>query len=863
MSHPFFGEPVLTPERLHQPGTPFFPGAVRPDASAVGVRPPVAPGSSIGPLDTTPETPPPSLWDKIQHLPLIGRDASDQFRADIAQAWQGIKERLSTHSAETPIPYVGLALGAANLTGLGEEAAPLSQASRNVLHGIEDVAAGRRGMLPKFAILSADREGLAPEVLRERHALLAQKIRELGYEPVEHRGGIWRNSAGKNVRESGYIVPGMSASQAQHIAEGFQQEAVITDEGFHHIGEGTTAPLTGMRAPKGREPYTIFPSGKKVAMQFDFDRAQPSTYARGAGRVGSVAEPKGVVVYHATTKPGFSTPTRSSDFGPHVGTPGQADEILRGSPFDPPGTFTSDKTWRPEGSRVMKLIDTSTNPLRVKDANWGNPAGFADDLVKQGSITAEERAPLKTHADIRALLQKKGYDSLIYQNRVEADKWTANGRRVFKDSKVIFEPGLHLHNPLQGGPGGKPFLPEGAPSVLGASEPKFAYKDPAGTRHGLPLAEEDVSGLGVAGRHLLQANSDKESWLAAMKSEYPSYAPHLNGWAGDKAYAVAKRASFSATPRPEIERLARSAEGEATRPWYHTWWPAVQASFGNEDGEMLTRFHAVLSAQKSPEDNALMSLSALSDYKKGKLDFPSVGATPERVKALQRIAEVGPSGQARIAQEGPKVNNFYLALKGSPEAVVIDRHMARAYLGKEKLSEAEYNALDSRIRADARESGVSPRDYQAMVWGGQTKYPFQPPEEFLWQHLGSGHTPDLLEAHPAAAAWTQKHAAKKMLMENTAPSHAAVRVGDRTFEVPMNRGHAGALEKAIEALRDDPRFQPGGKAPLTESARKSIVADEIMGAAEDGYTHGDGKFIPRAAVEHLHSSDFVRAKRGQ
>jgi hypothetical protein len=97
---------------------PFFPPAQAADASAV--RPPntppyrtppsLTPGNSYG----TPPEPPPSVWQRIQHLPLIGRDAADAFRGDIGQAWQGIKERLAGYKMPTAIPYAGLALGAAN-----------------------------------------------------------------------------------------------------------------------------------------------------------------------------------------------------------------------------------------------------------------------------------------------------------------------------------------------------------------------------------------------------------------------------------------------------------------------------------------------------------------------------------------------------------------------------------------------------------------------------------------------------------------------------------------------------------------------------------------------------------------------------
>ena len=678
MSHPYLSFPPSS-------GAPPVP------ADALPQHPYVQPNeSALAPQPTGGTFIQPRTWfNKVEDLPVVGRAGADAFREDVGQVATALKEKAQGY--RTAFPYGAALSAAATVAPL-----PIPDAgpeARKLVAGLEDVLRGSEAV-PKFAIISSDVEGLSSAAKLARHKAFGEMLQAEGWNPIEHGGGVWKNDAGQLVKENGYLIPDMAEPQARHYGARVGQQSVITNEGFHNIQTGETAPFQSAGRPGKNDPYTVLPGGKKkLAMKFDFDNLK------------------------------------------RTGTP-------------EPG---------PQGNGVISAGGTT--------------------------------------------------------------------------------------------------LPPGAPSILGASEPKYAYRDPAtGQRHGLPLAQEDADALGVAGRHVLQDAPDKASWVKEMQRLHPAYAPHLEGWAGDRAYAVAKRAQLPPMPAREevMNKLARTPEGEATRPWYHTWWPQVSGAFGREDGEMLTRFHAALSAQASPERNAELSLAALKDYKAGSLGFPSVGTTPERTAALRRLAEAGPNGAQAIAKEGPKVNNFYLALKGHPDAVVLDRHMARAYLGDEygraeglkgkTLSNEQYYALDARVRSDAAEAGMPPRDFQAAVWGGQTKYPFEPPEDFLWKHLSEGNYPSL--SGGSARYSVNAYKTKQAMMSGVNPSHAAVKVGGRVFEVPMNRGHAGALEKAIEALRE-PGFQ----------------SDDIMASAEDGYTRGDGKFIPRADVEGLHSSDFIRGKR--
>jgi uncharacterized protein DUF3293 len=897
------------------PLPPVFPAAPTP-SDALPARPQVAPPNTVGPQSGT-FLPPDTPWQRIQNLPLVGRGAADQFRADLGRTWQAIKERMAGYGAPTSIPVMGLAMGAANLTGAGgpeaRAAAELSPEASRFLTELEG-AVGRGSKLRPFALLTADRPGIPPEILAERHAVLGDAIREAGFEPIEHGGGVSRDG-----NERGYLVPDMKAAQARHLGARFGQDAVITHDAYHDLKTGQSFPLTTHGEAAGAGPHTVLPSGKRFAMHFDFDHPEQTGTPEPVERLRAYQAPEPTEVQSALQRVGQQYRTKTglthaplpalARVSPEAGRDlANAYDVLKSAPNDPKVQAAYRAFVDETHAQASALKDAGFSWSFVDKDPYKNSTEMLKDLetkhINVLRTAPGTEHPLLTNAEndeFRAVHDILGHGQGSHSfgptgeenaYRAHAALYTPTAQRALatetRGQNSWFNFGPHADLPVRERPFAQqkaalfPHTGEHGPSVLGASEPKYAYRytgkepkpgptlgpggilstvtpPPPGTRHGLPLADEDVRTLGVAGRYLLQKYPDQGSWVRAMQDEHPNFAPHLEGNAGERAYAVAKRAKLPPLPsQQQIEHLARSPTGESTRPWYHTWWPAVKDAFGEDDGEMLTRFHAVLSAQaEATERNPGLSLAALHDYKAGDRSFSSVTTTPERREALQRLMDAGPTGTAPMAKEGRKVNNFYLALKGHPEAVTLDSHMAQTYLGKQKLSPAEYDALDARVRSDAKEAGVSPRDYQAMIWGGQTKYPFQPPEHGLWNQLlgnvnsrlalDEGARASLLEQFPRANAAAQRHALRRMVTHGeTAPSHAAVQVGTETFEVPMSRGHAGALERAIEEMRGLPGYQ---------------TADDVMADARDGYTMGDGRFIPREHVENLHSSDFIRGKR--
>lgn len=66
---------------------------------------------------------------------------------------------------------------------------------------------------------------------------------------------------------------------------------------------------------------------------------------------------------------------------------------------------------------------------------------------------------------------------------------------------------------------------------------------------------------------------------------------------------------------------------------------------------------------------------------------------------------------------GSKEREFYRALMGDTDAVVVDTWMLRAArFHTDKPTELQYERLADRIRRHAREFGEAPAHYQAIVW---------------------------------------------------------------------------------------------------------------------------------------------------
>lgn len=167
------------------------------------------------------------------------------------------------------------------------------------------------------------------------------------------------------------------------------------------------------------------------------------------------------------------------------------------------------------------------------------------------------------------------------------------------------------------------------------------------------------------------------------------------------------------------------AAGREGADWYENLPAQVEAVFGKEDAPMFIRFLASTSQATafrtlpSRGDNINLARRAFAEWKAGEKfgTRGSFGIPHKRiVRNLERAAAGEPLG-------GQKIRAFERALTGDTEAIVLDRHMLRAF-GYKNLAPSRIGqrlALEDAVRAGAKRHGLTPRQYQAAVWEGQLR----------------------------------------------------------------------------------------------------------------------------------------------
>lgn len=93
-----------------------------------------------------------------------------------------------------------------------------------------------------------------------------------------------------------------------------------------------------------------------------------------------------------------------------------------------------------------------------------------------------------------------------------------------------------------------------------------------------------------------------------------------------------------------------------------------------------------------------------------------VGRYPNAMAAKYRPILQGSSRPVDTVG-GDKVTNFYRAILGDDDAVVLDRHALRAAgHGRDTATPLQYARIANEYRTAAALVGESPRDFQAIVW---------------------------------------------------------------------------------------------------------------------------------------------------
>lgn len=480
----------------------------------------------------------------------------------------------------------------------------------------------------------------------------------------------------------------------------------------------------------------------------------------------------GRVVYHGTTNPGFDVPTRSNDLGPHVGTSGQADEILRGDFYSPPGSGGLAGTWRPNGSRIIPLQDLTSKPFLFKeDTGWGDPKAFAAQMVKQGSISKDEAAGLTSFGKIKQWLLDQGYDRIDYKNKVEASKWVG-GKRRLATSSVILNPEKHLV-PALGGPQSLAFE-EGA-------HPPANLPDYIGAK----MSRTDISGLGDALAHHLAAGDDPGTWLQSVQNSNPLLGTMLRADPGlaDKVFkSASQHTDFVKHMRP-YEEIAKIAErgGPQWDQWYGPYIKALREAGVPEDvAQRVLRTSSILSTRKAPTDEVLTALRTWQAHETGQ---PITNAITQHTNDLTKAAIGAIQGEPWATRPGmaprlrQKTSNYLLSelTGGQGVSPTLDTWHAKAYLGENlpkyldargnlKLTPAQWRVMQGRTISDAGRSLLPTGDFQARVWGGENGYipafgqSGANRADWLSSHLASGDFDPLIEKYPGLQGLAERGA---------------------------------------------------------------------------------------------------------
>ncbi len=193
-------------------------------------------------------------------------------------------------------------------------------------------------------------------------------------------------------------------------------------------------------------------------------------------------------------------------------------------------------------------------------------------------------------------------------------------------------------------------------------------------------------------------------------------------------------------------------QGKPGMTWYDDTWRELQGLVG-EDADMLARFLAATSAGRSSESNVTLALRAYGNWKLGQ-DVAQGQIRSHRMQLLRAV---------RNETFGDlKVQNFYRALKGDKDAVVIDRWMSQVLGFKnDALKPEQYRFATEVIKDLARDADVTPRQFQAALWaaargeraltlskmGYQAKFSsFKPLEEILKNKLQGRTVADYAES---------------------------------------------------------------------------------------------------------------------
>jgi len=153
-------------------------------------------------------------------------------------------------------------------------------------------------------------------------------------------------------------------------------------------------------------------------------------------------------------------------------------------------------------------------------------------------------------------------------------------------------------------------------------------------------------------------------------------------------------------------------KGAYARNWYKEAGPMLLKAFNGDQDKVrqLIQMLSATSQNATVKANTKLAIKAYQQAAEGVPFSGYMGVVTNNLNKLMKGEQWG----------GPKLQNFVDALMGDENAVVVDRWIMRAMGRKEHAPRTveEYNAIAEAVRDRAKAMGVTPAEYQAMVWAG-------------------------------------------------------------------------------------------------------------------------------------------------
>jgi hypothetical protein len=161
----------------------------------------------------------------------------------------------------------------------------------------------------RFALISAEQTGLAPEENAQRNQALQAELEKMGYKPTP--------AVGKQdgAESKSFFVPDIPSADAAKLAKQFGQDSVFTREGLRNLKDDTVNPgvydtMRPGKAALGAQDYTILqgPNGEQLAFTIPVDRSRtfsatrPRKVFHGTGAEGPLSVSDLDSATHAKTK---------------------------------------------------------------------------------------------------------------------------------------------------------------------------------------------------------------------------------------------------------------------------------------------------------------------------------------------------------------------------------------------------------------------------------------------------------------------------------------------------------------------------------------------------------------------------------